>query len=202
MPSARIRRPSASVLMISMVFPFDAVTTSPGFVALPEGMFSVVGTMAMTLIAGFSSAMARMAPTTAAPPPMSDFMYSMWPAGLAPAVAEDDHFGRFVLSFGHRQQRAHLQPPHVLHLQHLQLEPAPLGEVAHLLHEDARGEGVRRKVHPLPHLVGGIGQGQPGGHRLGGAAFGVKADDRDVLDIDLRFVGACAQRPLLKVAER
>src|SRR2546430_1792767 len=74
MPSDRTRRPSASVLMISMVLPPEPVTTSPGLIALPDGMFSVVGTMPMTLILGLSSAIASMAPTTAAPPPMSDFI--------------------------------------------------------------------------------------------------------------------------------
>src|SRR5436305_554062 len=82
MPSDRTRRPSASVLMISMVLPPEPVTTSPGLIALPDGMFSVVGTMPMTLIFGLSSAIASMAPTTAAPPPMSDFIFSMFRDGL------------------------------------------------------------------------------------------------------------------------
>src|SRR5437867_10927277 len=78
MPSERTNRPSASVLMISMVLPPEPVTTSPGLIALPDGMFSVVGTMPITLILGLSSAIASMAPTTAAPPPMSDFICSMF----------------------------------------------------------------------------------------------------------------------------
>ena len=43
MPSARINRPSASVLSTSIVFPDMAVWMSPGFCALPPGMFSVAG---------------------------------------------------------------------------------------------------------------------------------------------------------------
>ena len=38
--------------------------------------------MPMTLTFGFSSAIASIAPTTAAPPPMSDFIISMFCAGL------------------------------------------------------------------------------------------------------------------------
>src|SRR3990172_832073 len=53
MASARTRRPSASVLITSIVLPFIAVTTSPGLVAAPEGMFSVVGTRAVTLTGAF-----------------------------------------------------------------------------------------------------------------------------------------------------
>ncbi len=41
--SARMSRPSASVLMISIVLPRWLVTTSPGLIAVPDGMFSVVG---------------------------------------------------------------------------------------------------------------------------------------------------------------
>src|SRR4029453_1569007 len=45
-PSARIRRPSASVLVTSMVMPLRAVTTSPGRRAAAPGLFSTRGTMA------------------------------------------------------------------------------------------------------------------------------------------------------------
>ena len=51
-------------------------------IARPPGMFSVVGTMPMTLIGALSSAMARIAPITAAPPAMSSFIRSMPSAGL------------------------------------------------------------------------------------------------------------------------
>ena len=54
--------------MTSTVFPDADVSTSPGFIARPPGMFSVVGTMPITLIGAFSSPIARMAQTTAAPP--------------------------------------------------------------------------------------------------------------------------------------
>ena len=74
---------AAGVLLLGEPFtPGGVHTTSPGLIALPDGMFSVVGTMPMTLLFGFSSAIASMAPTTAAPPPMSDFIISMFWAGL------------------------------------------------------------------------------------------------------------------------
>ena len=44
--SARTSRPSASVLLISIVVPSEARTTSPGRVAWPESMFSVAATTA------------------------------------------------------------------------------------------------------------------------------------------------------------
>jgi hypothetical protein len=59
-----------------------AVCTSPGFCALPSGMFSAAQTMAMTRTLGLSRAMARMAPSMAAPPAMSYFIFSILSAGL------------------------------------------------------------------------------------------------------------------------
>ena len=41
--SARINRPSASVLVISVVFPLRALITSPGRSAIPEILFSAIG---------------------------------------------------------------------------------------------------------------------------------------------------------------
>src|SRR5918912_1548571 len=47
-----ISRPSASVLMTSIVFPRWLVTTSPGFTAVPLGMFSVLGISPTTCVFG------------------------------------------------------------------------------------------------------------------------------------------------------
>ena len=72
--------------MISIVLPglsgSACVCTSPGFCAVPEGMFSAAQTTAITRTFGFSSAMARIAPIIAAPPAMSYFIFSMLSAGL------------------------------------------------------------------------------------------------------------------------
>ena len=65
-----------------MVFPESDVTISPGRCARLPTMFSTAGTSAVTGIDGFSCAMARIAPSTAAPPAMSYFIFSMPSAGL------------------------------------------------------------------------------------------------------------------------
>src|SRR5216684_724633 len=54
---------------------------SPGFCAVPPGIFSVDGTTQITLTLGFSAARARMTPSMVAPPAMSYFIFSM-PSGL------------------------------------------------------------------------------------------------------------------------
>ena len=80
--SARIRRPSASVLLTSTVLPFSWVMMSPGRVAVPEGMFSVEGMTATTSSPSPSSAIAATASRTAAPPDMSIFISCMPFEGL------------------------------------------------------------------------------------------------------------------------
>jgi hypothetical protein len=52
MASARMSRPSASVLLTSTVFPPRRVSTSDGRMAVPLGMFSAIGTQASTSTAG------------------------------------------------------------------------------------------------------------------------------------------------------
>jgi len=61
--------------MISIDLPDMAICTSPGFCALPEGIFSVAQTMAVTFTFGLSSAIARMAPIMVAAPAMSYFHF-------------------------------------------------------------------------------------------------------------------------------
>ena len=72
--SQSTRRPSASVFWISIVLPAAARTMSPGRWALPSGMFSTRPTRPTTLALALRLAIAIMAPTTAAEPPMSPFM--------------------------------------------------------------------------------------------------------------------------------
>src|SRR5256886_15450905 len=80
--SHRIRRPSASVLMISMVFPRWLFTTSPGLIAVPEGRFSVAGVRPTTLILGFRRPSTSNAPSTAGPPHLSQLLSPPVAAGL------------------------------------------------------------------------------------------------------------------------
>src|SRR5438105_4082489 len=69
-----MRRPSASVLSTSIDLPFIAITTSPGLVARPEGIFSQSGIVATTLIGKPNFAIPYKDAETAAPPPMSAFI--------------------------------------------------------------------------------------------------------------------------------
>jgi hypothetical protein len=67
-------RPSASVLSTSTVVPLRMVTTSPGLMARPLGMFSVSGSSPTTRTGASSARRADMAASTAAAPDMSVFM--------------------------------------------------------------------------------------------------------------------------------
>ena len=76
--SARVRRPSASVLFTSMVFPFDAVRMSPGRRPRDPIMFSQLAMMKCASTPGGAvSAMMRAAPRVAPAPPMSNFIISI-----------------------------------------------------------------------------------------------------------------------------
>jgi hypothetical protein len=72
--SARTSRPSASVLTISIVVPVRARTMSPGFIAWPDGRFSVAPITVTTRTGSPRRAIAAVAWSTAAPPDMSNFM--------------------------------------------------------------------------------------------------------------------------------
>ena len=75
-------RPSASVLAISTVCPSYMRTTSPGRIAVPDGMFSANGAQATTSMGRSSCAIAWIAATTAAAPAMSNFIVAMVLPGL------------------------------------------------------------------------------------------------------------------------
>ena len=64
-----------------MVPPY-CVSTSPGRWAVAEGMFSAMGTVAITSIGRFSAATSSMVAITAAAPAMSEVMWCIWAAGL------------------------------------------------------------------------------------------------------------------------
>ena len=81
-PSASTSRPSASVLSTSTVLPPYIVSTSPGRVALPDGMFSARQAYAVTRTGRPSSAIAKVAAATAAAPDMSHFIVTIELAGL------------------------------------------------------------------------------------------------------------------------
>src|ERR1043165_2559719 len=94
-------RPSASVLRISTVWAESVVTTSPGLVAWPPGMFSQVGMTPTTLTGASMPASARSVPSTEPAPVLSNFISSTSPAGLremppAPRGAEQRARARHV----------------------------------------------------------------------------------------------------------
>ncbi|MNS94836.1 hypothetical protein D3C72_1290630 [compost metagenome] len=81
--SARTNRPSASVLMISMVWPDMEVTISPGRWALPSGMFSTRPMTPITFALALRAASTCIRPVTAAAPPMSPFISSILRPGFS-----------------------------------------------------------------------------------------------------------------------
>ena len=70
------------MLLTSTVLPFSWVMMSPGFIAVPLGMFSVAGIAATRSSSRPSSAIAAKASITAAPPDMSIFISCMPADGL------------------------------------------------------------------------------------------------------------------------
>ena len=81
--SASTSRPSASVLLTSIVFPFAAVTMSPGFTERSLGRFSVAPTTPTSFTGSCSRAIAATASTTAAPPDMSNFISAIFAPGFS-----------------------------------------------------------------------------------------------------------------------
>ncbi len=75
--SASTSRPSASVLSTSTVLPLYIVSTSPGRVAVPDGMFSASASQPVTLTWRPSRAAVTTAANTAAAPLMSHFIVSL-----------------------------------------------------------------------------------------------------------------------------
>ena len=75
-------RPSASVLVTSVVRPPYWRTTSPGRRALPPTAFSAAATRPVTLTGQPTAARAPMTASTTAPPVMSRFMLTIASAGL------------------------------------------------------------------------------------------------------------------------
>ena len=79
-PSARTSRPSASVLWISTVLPLRIFSTSPSFIALPEGMLSVQHRKPTTLTFGLSTGSSDIVASTTAAPVMSIFISTCMPS--------------------------------------------------------------------------------------------------------------------------
>ena len=166
--SASTSRPSASVLMISMVWPDIEVTISPGRCALPSGMFSTRPMAPTTLTFALRAASACIRPTTQAAPPMSPFMSSMLPrrldrnaagieahaladegdrllAALAAVPAHDHGAAGPRRALRDAEQRAHAEFGHRLDVENLDLD-AELAQLAGAAREFLGVEHVRRLV--------------------------------------------------------
>ena len=81
--SLRTNRPSASVLITSIVSPFIDLTISPGLCAVLDGIFSTKPTKPTTLALAFRLAKDSIVPATTPAPPISIVISSMPPAGLS-----------------------------------------------------------------------------------------------------------------------
>mmetsp|Transcript_2824 Transcript_2824/g.5278 ORF Transcript_2824/g.5278 Transcript_2824/m.5278 type:complete len:217 (+) Transcript_2824:178-828(+) len=92
--SASVRRPSASVLRTSIVFPLDAVKISLGTYALSLIIFSHAATMKWASTpSGSNAPTALAAPKTAAAPPQSNFINSIMAVlMLYPPVSNNNPF--------------------------------------------------------------------------------------------------------------
>src|SRR3989454_4001933 len=212
--SHRMSRPSASVLMISMVLPRWLLTTSPGFTAVPDGRFSVAGIRPTTFTFGLSTPRTSNAPSTAAAPDMSYFMSSMLCAGLiemppesnvtplpisaigaasaalpAPLVLEHDEPRLLLCTLRHREQCPHAFGLHRRAVQHRDAEAVLLGQLAGLVRE------VSRRTHIAGLHLQIAGQPVAGGDRVADAPprlrlFGFRGrhHHRDRLDVGFRIV--------------
>src|SRR3954466_7268098 len=90
MASPSVRRPSASVLLISTVLPDIDLSTSPSLYDLPDGMFLVQAASAGTSYGTPRSASTPMALMTAAAPDMSIFISSIALDGLSDRPPESN----------------------------------------------------------------------------------------------------------------
>jgi hypothetical protein len=90
-----------------MVFPDIAVTTSPGFMAVPLGMLVVEPITATTLTARPSRPIASIAPITPAAPHMSNFMCCMPSPGLRlmPPVSKQSPLPTSTIGFASPPRR-------------------------------------------------------------------------------------------------
>jgi hypothetical protein len=123
-------------------------------------------------------------------------------AALASAgVAQHDHLCRLVGATRDSEERAHLQPAHVVDLEDFQVEARSFDGLLHLLDKDGRREGVRRRIDPLPDAIGGIGEQEGVFHRGRRRLVPVEADDAQGAELRHRVLVTRLQRAHVEVAE-
>ena len=99
--SHKTNLPSASVFRTSIVCPDIDVTTSPGFVALPAGIFSESAIVQTKFTGSFEAATAHMVPITDPAPDISHFISSILGLGfrLIPPVSKVTPFPTSTIGF-------------------------------------------------------------------------------------------------------
>ena len=199
--SASTRRPSASVLMISIVWPDIDLRMSPGRMAPPPGMFSTrpITPTASTLALRLASACIR--PTTQAAPAMSPFMSSMPAAGLiemppeskqtplptkatglaflrlGAAPAHDDEPAVALRALADAEQRAHAEFGHRLFVENFDVDAERL-QGRRAFGEGLGIEHVRRLVDEVAGEFDAFGDRHARGRR-GAGRREVARSDRD-----------------------
>ena len=181
-------------------------------IARPPGMFSVIGTMPMTRIGALSSAIARIAPITAAPPAMSSFIRSMPSAGLIemPPVSKvmplptsprtgaagapggswrmHEHARRLGAAARDAEQQAHLQARDLVFVEDLDVKPGVARDGGAALGEDRRRQHVRRLVAEVAREVAATRRGPGRARRRPASAASslLAGDDERLLDAAAR----------------
>ena len=195
-----MRRPSASVLVISTVSPLAPVRMSPGRNAAPLGMFSTAGMTPITLPGAPVLAMAWKAPRTAAPPHMSYFILSMFSAGLIEMppvsnvtalptsaehgthglrrfVGQHDHAWRVDAALGHADQQAHVLLAQLGLVEHVDLHGRAREQRLRAIGEHGRREDVGRLVGHGARDVDGLAQHRSERHRVSQRLRSSRRDD-------------------------
>jgi hypothetical protein len=168
------------VFTISQVRPLRNVMTSPGFVAVGPLTLSALATAPTTLTGTSRRAIACIAARTAAPPDMSNFMYSSvaeledvppasyvipFPASASggsspPPIREQDEPGRFALP-----RPTPRMPPHRSRAssssRQTSTSMAELGELFRVGREVLGRAVVRRRVHQIACLDARLGRHDP-----------------------------------------
>ncbi len=151
-------------------------------------MLNVEGTIPITRTGILFSAMKRIAPMTAAPPPMSNFISSIAspgfsemppvskvmafptrhtvPRGTRRLVLHDDELGRGGGAARHAEEGAHAQLLAVRLLQHLHLEAELAAQALGRLRQVGGGDLVAGAVAELARFVDGVAEAQPSGRAL------------------------------------
>src|SRR6266545_2338835 len=184
-------RPSASVFSTSTVLPPYMVSTSDGRMAAPDGMFSAIAAYAVTWTGSPSRAIAMVAPTTAAAPPMSAFIEIIPVGGFSDdrGLLQRGPGAGVVRQLGEHGQRRRLAVAALVRLVRRVGVPPEQRALGHRPHA-GRVRGRQRQAHRLR----GLGRADRG---AGGAAqvLGLQLAVRRLTEPDRDHGGRTRTRP-------